>query len=95
MTYFIMRLKTTARLIPDEAYFIITLVLMLVLMGACIIYFSTGPITGYIGLGLMAFMLYLHNDLTIDTGIITMTGWEIFGITFLLYSAALFLWSRL
>ena len=95
MTYFIIRLRTTAALIPDEAYFIIMLILALVLMGSCIIYFSTGPITGYIGLGFMAFMLYLHNDITIDTGIIPMTGWAIWGITFLLYSAALFLWSRL
>jgi hypothetical protein len=99
--HFIINLRTTMNLIPDEAYMIITIVLMLVGMGACALYFTTGPITGYVGLGIMAFMLFLHNDVTINTGItamgstITMSGWVIFGITFLIYTSALFLWSRL
>jgi len=97
--YFIVHLRATANLIPDEAYFIITIVLMLVGMGACILYFTTGPATGYVGLGIMAFMFYLH-DITIDAGFAIggteqyISGWVIFGITFLIYTAALFLWSR-
>jgi hypothetical protein len=100
MIYFIVRLRTTMNLIPDDAYFIITIVLMMVAMGLCMLYFSTGVITGYVGLGVMAFMFYMH-DVTIDTGavaggsVIYLSGWVIFGITFLIYTAALFLWSRL
>jgi hypothetical protein len=100
MVYFIVNLKTTANLIPDEAYFIITIVLMIVGMGACILYFTSGPITGYIGLGIMAFMFFLH-DVSINTGAmmggapVMISGWVIFGITFLIYTSALFIWSRL
>lgn len=100
MVHFIVSIKTTANLIPDEAYFIITIIFMLVGMGACVLYFTTGPVTGYVGLVIMAFMFYLH-DITINVGIISggspvmISGWVIFGITFLLYTSALFLWSRL
>lgn len=100
MVYFCKLVKTTANLIPDEAYFIIMIVLMLVGMGLCMLYFSTGPVTGYVGLGIMAFMLYLH-DISINVGIVIggvnqpFSGWVIFGITFLIYTAALFLWTRL
>ena len=76
------------------------IILMMIGMGFCMLYFGTGVITGYVGLGIMAFMLSLH-DITVDTGVgglgteIMLNGWVIFGITFLIYTALIFLWSRI
>ena len=100
MAYFIVKLNQWVASIPDDAYFIVMIILMMIGMGFCMLYFGTGVITGYVGLGIMAFMLSLH-DITVDTGVgglgteIMLNGWVIFGITFLIYTALIFLWSRI
>ena len=82
---------------PDYAWMIIIIFVMLFVMGICIKFFATGITTGYIGLAIMGFML-LMKDVEIQLGGATdstISGWAIFGITFLIYTVGVFLWSRI
>jgi len=80
--------------VPDYAWFLITIIVMLVGIGFFTYYFGVNVLTGYIGLGIMALML-LFKDFTINVGDTSFPGWVIWTITFLLYTAGWFLWSRL
>ena len=98
--YFITYIRQWASEIPDYAYYIITIVLTTVIMGICLMFFATGIATGYIGLGFMAFMFLLRGDVNVPIDVssgnpVYISAWIIWGITFLVYTAALFLWSRL
>jgi hypothetical protein len=84
---FVVQLKLGLVTVPDTVWFLITIVIMIVAMGICIRYFNTGMTTGYIGIGIMGIMLML-KDVTING----FSGWVILGITFLIYTAAVFLW---
>ena len=81
---------------PDLAWWIITIVVMLFIMGVCVRFYATGIATGYIGLGVMGFMLLMKDvELPLGGAGGTISGWVIFGITFLIYTIGVFLWSRL
>jgi len=87
---FIEKVKKGLEDFPDFAYFVVLLIIMVMVMGFFMIYFSTGIITGYIGLGVMAIGLLLKG-VTIGG----VSGWMIFFVTFVLYTMGVFLWSRL
>jgi hypothetical protein len=76
--------------IPDYAYYIVLLFIMVVAMGFFFMYFGTGISTGYIGIIIFAIGLFIH-PVTIN-GI---SGWIIFAITFIMYTIGIFLWSRI
>jgi hypothetical protein len=76
--------------IPDYAYYIVLLFIMVVAMGFFFLYFGTGISTGYIGIIIFAIGLFIH-PVTIN-GI---SGWIIFAITFIMYTIGIFLWSRI
>jgi hypothetical protein len=100
IAYFIILLNQAVQQIPDTAWFIITIFVSMVVMGICILYFSTGVITGYIGLTIQAIMFYMHDGF-IGIGVysngveVTLGFWWIWGITFILYTAGLYLYSRI
>ena len=60
----------------------------------------TGVITGYIGLTIQALMFYMHDGF-IGIGVysngveVTLGFWVIWGITFLIYTAGLYLYTRI
>jgi len=87
---FIEKAKQSLESFPDFAYFVVLLIIMIMVMGFFMIYFSTGILTGYIGLGVMAIGL-LMKGVTIGG----VSGWMIFFVTFVLYTMGVFLWSRL
>ena len=92
---FYVKLKQGLQSFDDYAWFIITIILMIVAMGFFMRYFATGIATGYIGLGIFAIMLLL-KDIEIYVGPKDpVSGWLIWAITFLLYTAGIFLWSRI
>lgn len=94
--------RSSLATIPDYAWFIITIILMIVGMGFFMRYFTTGVTTGYVGLGIFAMMLFL-KDFSVPiggadpiTGAVTLvSGWLIWGITFLMYTMGVFLYSRI
>ena len=82
--------------IPDYAYYIVLIVIMMIVSGFCFMYLGTGILTGYIALGIMAIGLFITDDVSIAIGSNTnISGWVIFAITFILYTVGLFLWSKL
>jgi hypothetical protein len=77
--------------IPDWIFLAIIIIIMAIVMAFIFPYAGIG--TGYVGLGIMAMALVLKPDLYLAvTGI---AGWAILAITTLVYTLALFLWSRL
>lgn len=94
LIHFIIYLKNWMHGIPDMAYYIVLLFIMIVVMGFFFLYFGTGISTGYIGLLVFAIGLYIHA-VDIDIGTTTISGWLIFAITFMMYTMGIFLWSRM
>jgi hypothetical protein len=93
--YSIEQIKEALISIPDYAYFIAVLVIMALIMGFAMPYAGVG--TGYIGLIIFAIALLLKPFSIVvghDPGD-TVSGWWIWGVTFLMYSIGIFLWSRL
>jgi len=90
LEYFIVEFKEWMGEIPDFAYYIVVLVIMIILMGFFYMYLNTGILTGYIGLSVMAMALLL-KPVTIDG----VSGWIILGISFIMYTIGIFLWSRI
>jgi len=76
--------------IPDWVYLLVTVIIMALVMAVLLPIAGLG--TGYVGLGIFAIALMLKPDLVMDSGI---SGWAIFTITTILYSIALFIWSRI
>jgi hypothetical protein len=81
--------------IPDMAYYFVLIVITLFIMGFCMIRLGTGLLTGYIGLGVMALGILLHPFTINITQGFNPSGWVVWGITFLVYTIGLFLWSRI
>ena len=80
---------------PDLAYFIILIVIMISVMGFFLYFFATGMTTGYIGLIVMGIGLLLKPvELPLGYGD-PISGWWIFAVTFLMYTAGLYLWSKI
>jgi len=95
LVMFFSYLKAGLESIPDLAYYIILIVIMIVSMGFFYLYFGTGLATGYIGLTIFAIGL-LFKPVEIQLGVGNpISGWLIFAVTFLMYTVALFLWSRI
>jgi len=76
--------------IPDWVYLLVTVIIMALVMAVLLPVAGLG--TGYIGIGIMALALMLKPDLMMDSGI---SGWAILTITALVYTFALFIWSRI
>ena len=76
--------------IPDWVYLLVTLIIMALVMAVLLP--IAGLATGYIGIGIFAVALMLKPDLIMDSGI---SGWAILTLTALLYTIALFIWSRI
>jgi len=91
LRYTIIYIQAWIRAIPDFVWYLILVVIMIIIMGFCFTVLGTGLITGYIGLGVMAFGLLLKPDLTVNG----FSGWVIWTITFLIYTMGLFIWSRI
>lgn len=93
--HFYVAIRTSLASIPDYAWYIITIVVMMAGMGFFTKYFGANIIVGYIGLGIFAMMLML-KDFSVDIGTSSpISGWAILGITFLVYTMGVFLYSRL
>ena len=75
--------------IPDWVFLLIVVLIMAVVMGFLMP--ITGLATGYIGIGIFALSLLLKPDLVINN----VMGWAILVVTILVYTLALFLWSRI
>ena len=81
--------------IPDMAFFVGLIIIMMLVMGFFVLYIGSGVLVGYVGLGIF-FMGLLMKPLTIPIGgQDSVSGWVIFAITFLAYTMGTFLWSRL
>lgn len=91
---FYVEAKASLESIPDYAWYIITIVAMAAGMGFFMRYFGTNIIVGYIGMGIMA-MMFMLKDVTITASGIEFSGWAILGITFIMYTMGVFLYSRL
>lgn len=82
--------------IPDEGIYLVLVVIMMIVAGFCFMYLGTGILTGYIALGIMAIGLLFVGDVNVPIGnAVTISGWIIFAITFIVYTFAIFLWSRM
>jgi hypothetical protein len=92
---FFTNLKQGLVSVPDYAWFLITIVIMLVGMGFFAHYFGPGILLGYVGLGIFAIMLML-KDVSINIGgTTTISGWMIWAITFILYTMGVFIWNHI
>ncbi len=81
--------------IPDQAYYIILVVIMCIVAGFSFLYLGAGILTGYIALAVMMLGLLIKPiEVVIGNGL-SVSGWLIFIITFFVYSLGLFLWSRI
>jgi hypothetical protein len=89
LVYWIALAQMSLSAIPDIAFILVLLVLMILVMAFLLPY--AGISTGYIGLGIFTFGLMFKPDLVIY-GI---SGWVILTVTFLMYTVGIFLWSRL
>jgi hypothetical protein len=80
--------------IPDTVYILIMVIVMIVIMGYLLPY--VGVATGYIGIGIFGFFLALKPDLMFSVGVLggELTAWAVLALTALVYTVALFLWSR-
>ena len=77
------------KLIPDWIYLLVIVIIMMLVMAAIMPY--AGLATGYVGIGIFGFALALKPTLVV-------AGTEMWGIlllTAIVYTAALFLWSRI
>lgn len=82
------------RAIPDWIYLLIIVIIMIIVM-AFLLPFA-GLATGYIGLGIFGFGLALKPDLALTVGPgDPISGWLIFVVTAIVYTLALFIWSRI
>jgi hypothetical protein len=81
--------------IPDTIYIIIMVIIMIVVMGFLLPYM--GVATGYVGIGIFGFFLALKPDLAFNTGLpgTELTAWAVLALTALVYTVALFIWSRI
>jgi hypothetical protein len=96
ISYSIEKIKQALVSIPDYAYYIAILVIMAICMGFIMPYAGIG--TGYVGLVIFAIALLLKPINIVMSGddpTDTVSGWWIWGVTFLMYSIGIFLWSRL
>ena len=89
--YTIIYINKWIQAIPSFVYYLVLIVIMIIVMGYCFATLGTGFLTGYIGLGIMAFGLLLKPDLNVNG----FGEWSIWAITFVIYTMGLFLWSRL
>lgn len=94
-TFTISYLQKWLQDIPDYAYYIVVLIIMLIVMGYCMMSLGTGLLTGYIGLGVMALAFLLHPVTLEVTRTYSVSGWAIWGMTFIIYSIGLFIYSRI
>lgn len=79
--------------IPDWIYVLIMVIVMIVVMAYLLPY--VGLATGYIGIGIFGFFLSLKPDLVFSVGPNdVISGWFVLILTTLVYTIALFLWSR-
>jgi hypothetical protein len=79
--------------IPDWIYVLVLVIVMIVVMGFLFPYM--GLMTGYVGIGIFAMGLVLKSDLALGTVDNPVSGWFILILMGLVYTIALFLWSRL
>jgi hypothetical protein len=80
--------------IPDWLYVLVVVIIMIVTMGYLLPY--AGVATGYIGIGIFGFALALKPDLAFSVGPgDPITAWFVLLLTALVYTVALFLWSRI
>ena len=81
-------------LIPDWIYLLIIVIIMILVMAVLMPY--AGLATGYIGIGIFGFALALKDfEVTISPAGDAISGWFILLLTALIYTAAIFLWSRI
>lgn len=78
------------QLIPDWIYLLALVIIMAIVMAFALPFAGLG--TGYIGIVIFAIGLMLKPDLTTGAGV---DGWTILLITALVYTIALFIWSRI
>ena len=96
ISYSIEKIKQALVSIPDYAYYIAILVIMAICMGFIMPYAGIG--TGYVGLAIFAIALLLKPINIVMSGddpTDTVSGWWIWGVTFVMYTVGIFLWSRL
>jgi len=95
LVMFFSELRAGLEEFPDYAWYIILIVIMIVVMGFFYWFFGTGIATGYIGLIVFAIGL-LFKPVEVPLGIgDPISGWVIFAITFLMYTAGVYLWSKI
>lgn len=95
LVQFIYFIRQALASFPDYAWFIVTIILMIIGMGFFMRYFGSGIVTGYIGLGIFAIMLLL-KDISVPMGVGNpISGWLIWAITFMIYTMGVFLYSRI
>jgi len=75
--------------IPDWVFLLVVVIIMAIVMAVLLP--IAGLATGYIGIGIFALALMLKPDLIIEG----VAGWAILTITFIVYTVALFIWSRI
>jgi hypothetical protein len=75
--------------IPDWIYVLVLVIIMIVVMGFLFPYM--GLMTGYVGIGIFALGLALKPELAMSG----VSGWFILVLMGLVYTIAIFLWSRL
>jgi len=76
--------------VPDWVFLLVVVIIMALVMAFILPVAGVG--TGYVGIGILAFALILKPDLTTGAGV---SGWTILFITALVYTIALYIWSRI
>jgi len=84
-----LRTSPVFELIPDWAYFLALVIISAIVMAFLLPIAGVG--TGYVGIGIIAVGLMLKPDLAVAE----ISGWVIMVITALVYTLALFVWSRI
>ena len=76
--------------VPDWVFLLVVVIIMALVMAFILPVAGVG--TGYVGIGIFAFAMILKPDLTTGAGV---SGWTILFITALVYTIALYIWSRI
>lgn len=82
--------------VPDFVFYLVIIIISMLIMGFLTYYLGPNLIIGYVGLLIMSMaMLIRPFSILVNSTLPPISGWVVIGVTFLLYTGAIYLWSKI